>query len=79
MMIESLYLKPCIDAAAQVLCLGAGFDTTWFQLQQDGLAPTRYLEVDFKEVRTCIHNYHDDPFLNGPTGLVVVFLFKSVF
>ncbi|GAX79303.1 hypothetical protein CEUSTIGMA_g6744.t1 [Chlamydomonas eustigma] len=36
----------------QVLCLGAGFDTTWFQLHQDSphLLPTRYLEVDFKEV-----------------------------
>lgn len=32
--------------------LGAGFDTTWFQLEQAGLAPSRYLEVDFKEVRT---------------------------
>ncbi|KAG2452241.1 hypothetical protein HYH02_003268 [Chlamydomonas schloesseri] len=36
----------------QVLVLGAGFDTTWFQLAKDGggAAPYNCLEVDFKEV-----------------------------
>ncbi|EFJ47079.1 hypothetical protein VOLCADRAFT_81666 [Volvox carteri f. nagariensis] len=35
----------------QVLVLGAGFDTTWFQLHRDlGRAPYKCLEVDFKEV-----------------------------
>ncbi|KXZ50455.1 hypothetical protein GPECTOR_16g629 [Gonium pectorale] len=36
----------------QLLALGAGFDTTWFQLARDagGRAPYRCLEVDFKEV-----------------------------
>ncbi|GLC52824.1 hypothetical protein PLESTB_000672500 [Pleodorina starrii] len=35
----------------QVLVLGAGFDTTWFQLSRDqGCAPYKCLEVDFKEV-----------------------------
>ena len=37
----------------QVLVLGAGFDTAWFQLQQDlppSEMPVKYLEVDFKEV-----------------------------
>eukprot|EP00198_Chlamydomonas_reinhardtii_P002909 XP_001692245.1 predicted protein [Chlamydomonas reinhardtii] len=36
----------------QVLVLGAGFDTTWFQLAKDagGRPPYRCLEVDFKEV-----------------------------
>ncbi|KAL0024734.1 hypothetical protein WJX77_012039 [Trebouxia sp. C0004] len=34
----------------QILSLGAGFDTTWFQLQAEGVAPTRYYEVDFPEV-----------------------------
>ncbi|KAK9830157.1 hypothetical protein WJX72_010045 [[Myrmecia] bisecta] len=34
----------------QVLSLGAGFDTTWFQLQSEGIAPARYIEVDFAEV-----------------------------
>ncbi|GIL80746.1 hypothetical protein Vretimale_9150 [Volvox reticuliferus] len=35
----------------QVLVLGAGFDTTWFQLCRDkGRAPYRCLEVDFREV-----------------------------
>ncbi|MQM07653.1 hypothetical protein Taro_040492 [Colocasia esculenta] len=36
----------------QVLSLGAGFDTTYFQLQEEGIAPHVYAELDFKEV-TC--------------------------
>ncbi|GJV04119.1 leucine carboxyl methyltransferase 1 homolog isoform X1 [Tanacetum coccineum] len=36
----------------QILSLGAGFDTTYFQLQDEGKAPHLYVEVDFKEV-TC--------------------------
>ncbi|CAO2825716.1 unnamed protein product [Amaranthus hypochondriacus] len=34
----------------QVLSLGAGFDTTYFQLQGEGKAPYLYVELDFKEV-----------------------------
>ncbi|KAE9600781.1 putative transferase [Lupinus albus] len=34
----------------QILSLGAGFDTTFFQLQDEGKAPYLYVEVDFKEV-----------------------------
>ena len=34
----------------QILSLGAGFDTTFFQLQEEGLAPHLYVELDFKEV-----------------------------
>lgn len=34
----------------QILSLGAGFDTTYFQLQDGGKAPHLYVEVDFKEV-----------------------------
>ncbi|KAH1199971.1 Leucine carboxyl methyltransferase 1 [Glycine max] len=34
----------------QILSLGAGFDTTYFQLQDEGKAPYLYVEVDFKEV-----------------------------
>lgn len=34
----------------QILSLGAGFDTTYFQLVNEGLAPHLYVEVDFKEV-----------------------------
>lgn len=34
----------------QVLSLGAGFDTTYFQLQEEGKAPDLYVELDFKEV-----------------------------
>ncbi|CAL9006636.1 unnamed protein product [Prunus brigantina] len=47
----------------QVLSLGAGFDTTYFQLQDEGKAPHLYVELDFKEVtskkttliETCSH------------------------
>ncbi|KAK4476444.1 hypothetical protein RD792_015597 [Penstemon davidsonii] len=34
----------------QILSLGAGFDTTFFQLQDEGRAPYLYVELDFKEV-----------------------------
>ncbi|CAI0445954.1 unnamed protein product [Linum tenue] len=34
----------------QILSLGAGFDTTYFQLQDEGKAPFLYVELDFKEV-----------------------------
>ncbi|PRQ57397.1 putative transferase [Rosa chinensis] len=34
----------------QILSLGAGFDTTYFQLQDEGRAPYLYVELDFKEV-----------------------------
>ncbi|KAK8464359.1 hypothetical protein PHAVU_011G190400 [Phaseolus vulgaris] len=34
----------------QILSLGAGFDTMYFQLQDEGKAPDLYVEVDFKEV-----------------------------
>ncbi|KAG8363443.1 hypothetical protein BUALT_Bualt19G0023100 [Buddleja alternifolia] len=34
----------------QILSLGAGFDTTFFQLQDEGKAPYMYVELDFKEV-----------------------------
>ncbi|KAJ7950787.1 Leucine carboxyl methyltransferase 1-like [Quillaja saponaria] len=36
----------------QILSLGAGFDTTYFQLQDEGKAPYLYVELDFKEVTT---------------------------
>eukprot|EP00897_Mesotaenium_endlicherianum_P009451 jgi/Mesen1/8534/ME000484S07926 len=34
----------------QILSLGAGFDTTFFQLLEDGLTADKYVEVDFVEV-----------------------------
>ncbi|XP_020091436.1 tRNA wybutosine-synthesizing protein 4 isoform X3 [Ananas comosus] len=34
----------------QILSLGAGFDTTYFQLMDEGIAPHLYVELDFKEV-----------------------------
>ncbi|XP_043711635.1 leucine carboxyl methyltransferase 1 homolog isoform X2 [Telopea speciosissima] len=34
----------------QIVSLGAGFDTTFFQLQDEGNAPYLYVELDFKEV-----------------------------
>ncbi len=39
-------------ARAQILSLGAGFDTTFFRLSAAGARPARFVEVDHKEV-TC--------------------------
>jgi O-methyltransferase involved in polyketide biosynthesis len=35
----------------QVVSLGAGFDTLFFSLVAAGVAPARYVEVDFAEAR----------------------------
>ncbi|KAF8111469.1 hypothetical protein N665_0074s0005 [Sinapis alba] len=37
-------------AKKQILSLGAGFDTTYFQLLDEGIGPYLYVELDFKEV-----------------------------
>ncbi|XP_006305182.2 leucine carboxyl methyltransferase 1 [Capsella rubella] len=37
-------------AKKQILSLGAGFDTTYFQLLDEGKGPILYVELDFKEV-----------------------------
>ncbi|XP_062073202.1 leucine carboxyl methyltransferase 1 homolog isoform X2 [Humulus lupulus] len=39
-----------VQTKKQILSLGAGFDTMFFQLQDEGKAPHLYVEVDFKEV-----------------------------
>lgn len=40
-----------IGANPQVVCLGAGLDTAWWCLKQQGTAPSGgWFEVDFKEV-----------------------------
>ena len=41
---------------SQVLSLGAGFDTTFFQLAAAGIAPAVYAELDFEEVRVAVAN-----------------------
>jgi len=41
-------------ARMQVLVLGAGFDTSWFQLAAEGRAPHKYLELDFAEVSPLV-------------------------
>ncbi|KAL1217146.1 Leucine carboxyl methyltransferase 1-like protein [Cardamine amara subsp. amara] len=38
------------QAKKQILSLGAGFDTTYFQLLDEGKGPHLYVELDFKEV-----------------------------
>lgn len=38
------------DSKKQILSFGAGFDTMYFQLQDEGKAPFLYVELDFKEV-----------------------------
>ncbi|KAL3516858.1 hypothetical protein ACH5RR_023760 [Cinchona calisaya] len=40
----------CVKTKKQILSLGAGFDTTYFQLKDEGKAPDLYVELDFKEV-----------------------------
>jgi tRNA wybutosine-synthesizing protein 4 len=40
-----------VDLSRQVVSLGCGFDTTYFQLKAQGKAPTRYIELDYHEVR----------------------------
>nr|CAB3469404.1 unnamed protein product [Digitaria exilis] len=47
----------------QILSLGAGFDTTFFQLQDEGIAPHLYVELDFKEVtskKAAIINHYTE-------------------
>ncbi|CAL5044746.1 unnamed protein product [Urochloa decumbens] len=47
----------------QILSLGAGFDTTFFQLQDEGIAPHLYVELDFKEVtskKAAIINHYSE-------------------
>ena len=34
----------------QVVSIGAGFDTTYFRLRNEGRAPVRYIELDYREV-----------------------------
>jgi O-methyltransferase involved in polyketide biosynthesis len=43
---------------SQVLSLGAGFDTTWFQLMAESKAPTRYAELDFPEASALLPRCH---------------------
>ncbi|KAJ0235614.1 Leucine carboxyl methyltransferase 1 [Hirschfeldia incana] len=42
--------EPAAQAKKQILSLGAGFDTTYFQLLDEGKGPHLYVELDFKEV-----------------------------
>ncbi|KAJ3691041.1 hypothetical protein LUZ61_020205 [Rhynchospora tenuis] len=44
------FLNTQTDERKQILSLGAGFDTTYFQLLDEGIAPHLYVELDFKEV-----------------------------
>ncbi|KAJ4775139.1 Leucine carboxyl methyltransferase 1 [Rhynchospora pubera] len=44
------FLNTRTDERKQILSLGAGFDTTYFQLLDEGIPPHLYVELDFKEV-----------------------------
>ncbi|XP_010474841.1 PREDICTED: leucine carboxyl methyltransferase 1-like isoform X1 [Camelina sativa] len=46
----SQFLETSSPAKKQILSLGAGFDTTFFQLLDEGKGPNLYVELDFKEV-----------------------------
>ncbi|PIA50369.1 hypothetical protein AQUCO_01300840v1 [Aquilegia coerulea] len=58
----------------QILSLGAGFDTTYFQLQEEGNAPYLYVELDFKEVTSrkaaLIETYSQLRDKVGPTASI---------
>ncbi|KAL3615527.1 Leucine carboxyl methyltransferase 1 [Castilleja foliolosa] len=61
---EFLYCGNNMDEKSnrkQIVSLGAGFDTTFFQLQDEGKSPYLYVELDFKEVTSkkaaLIENY----------------------
>ena len=38
-----------VAGGAQVLALGAGYDTSFFQLALEGIAPAKYVELDFAQ------------------------------
>ncbi|KAJ9188536.1 hypothetical protein P3X46_003887 [Hevea brasiliensis] len=58
----------------QILSIGAGFDTTYFQLQDEGKAPFLYVELDFKEVTSkkaaIIESYSQLRGKVGPTASI---------
>ena len=52
----------------QVLSLGAGYDTTFFQLAKEGLGPAKYIEIDFEEVCRGWRPHRPRADSNGSTG-----------
>ena len=44
------FLKAQCSQPKQIVVLGGGMDTLFFKLKQAGLAPRRFVEVDFPEV-----------------------------
>lgn len=57
------FLNTIDHSRKQVLSLGAGFDTTYFQLQEEGKAPYLYVELDFKEVtskKAALIEFHNE-------------------
>mmetsp|Transcript_15107 Transcript_15107/g.20848 ORF Transcript_15107/g.20848 Transcript_15107/m.20848 type:complete len:341 (-) Transcript_15107:134-1156(-) len=44
------FMRAFKDKPTQIISLGCGFDTTYFQFKDQNCAPTRYIEVDFPEV-----------------------------
>ncbi|KAL4178585.1 hypothetical protein AMTRI_Chr13g83020 [Amborella trichopoda] len=62
------------DMKKQVVSLGAGFDTTFFQLQEEGNAPDLYVELDFKEVTSkkaaLIESHQQLRDKVGPTAVI---------
>ncbi|XP_078173604.1 leucine carboxyl methyltransferase [Carex rostrata] len=68
------FLNTQTDERKQILSLGAGFDTTYFQLQDEGIAPHLYVELDFKEVTSkkaaIIEHYSQLREKLGPDSLI---------
>ncbi|XP_010523103.1 PREDICTED: leucine carboxyl methyltransferase 1 isoform X2 [Tarenaya hassleriana] len=48
--LDSVATSDQTQTKKQILSLGAGFDTMYFQLKDEGKAPHLYVELDFKEV-----------------------------
>ena len=65
----------------QIVNLGAGFDTTYWNLKDEGLAPIRFIEVDFQGVtaRKCYYVKNRKPLLEKlqKEGNVIPQLFQA--
>ena len=62
----SLFLWQLTKGQCQIVNLGAGYDTTYWNLKDEGLAPTNFIEVDFEGVTSKKSYYikHRKPLLD---------------
>ncbi len=69
LMKQFLQLTEC---KCQIINLGAGFDTTYWTLKDEGLCPQRFIEVDFEAVtaRKCYYIQNRKPLLEKVSATV---------